>query len=355
MTLSVIADVHLANHARYGGKVEKGVNERARLILATLEAAIEAAPAGELYVLGDLFDVARPEPALIAAAQNVFSLRDDLAVHLLVGNHDQTSEAPGNHAMAPLWPVAKVHDTPSYLWAGGDAPGVLVVPFAAPVTAALDAAVTNHYEVLHRRDWVLLGHWGTADADAPAYLREGKDVVPLARLQELATDFPTLAGVAAGNWHYRKTYSLRGKDAKILQVGALAPTGWDNPGATGYGTLATWTGKGWSCRELPGPRWLTRAADVAPCRSERCTPYLRVDGSAEEIPAEVRAQVAGLSIAAGDDTDNRVAAREAAGAARSAETLAEALAAFVGAMPLSANIDRAEVLAQAKTYLSRSP
>lgn len=348
MTLSVIADVHLANHARFGGLVRRGVNQRAQHILDVLDAAVLAAPPGDLFVLGDLFDVAKPEPSLIAAAQAVFSQRSDLTVRLLVGNHDQTSESPGNHAMAPLSPVAEVYEVPTYLHPDKGRPAVLVVPFAAPMAPALDEAVLTHAHLLKERPWVLLGHWGIAADDSPVYLREGRDVVALSRLQEIAVEFPTLLGVAAGNWHTRWMGGIRPPGfGPVLQVGALVPTGWDNPGPTGYGTLARWD-QGWVSRELPGPRFVTSVADAERVTKAGGVPYLRLRGEA----APEGLKVAGLVVEAGDDAEVTAAARTAAAAARSADTLEGALRAFVEAMPVPEGVSRLDVLAKARGFLA---
>ena len=342
MSLSVIADVHLANHARFGGLVRRGVNQRAQHILDVLDAAVLAAPPGDLFVLGDLFDVAKPEPSLIAAAQAIFSQRSDLTVRLLVGNHDQTSESPGNHAMAPLAPVAEVYEVPTYLHPDKERPAVLVVPFAAPMAPALDEAVLTHAHLLKERPWVLLGHWGIAADDSPAYLRDGRDVVTLSRLEQIGEEFPTLLGVAAGNWH------TRWKQHRVLQVGALAPTGWDNPGPTGYGTLATWDGAGWKTQELPGPRFVTSAADAERVTKAGGVPYLRLRGEA----APEGLKVAGLVVEAGDDAEVTAAARTAAAAARSADTLEGALRAFVEGMSVPEGVSKADVLAKARGFLA---
>lgn len=355
MTLSVIADVHLANHARFGGLVRLGLNARAEIILAAMERAVEAAAPGHLFVLGDLFDVAKPEPSLIAAAQRVFSERPDVRVHLLVGNHDQTSESPGNHAMAPLRPVAQVYDSPAYLVLDGL--GVLVVPFPAPMAQALDEAITVHASLgnLQARPWVLLGHWGISSPTDPPYMREGRDVVSSARLSELAAEFPTLLGVAAGNWHGRFVVPLRGTGCPALQVGALAPTGWDNPGLDGYGTIASWAGSGWAWQEVCGPRFCTTVEHAQKATKGGHAAFLRLRVPAAGVEA-ARAQasdltLAGYAVEVQDDVDVRVAARTAAAAARSSGTLAASLAAFVAQMPLPADVRRDAVLDRAAGYL----
>ena len=356
VSLSVIADIHLANHPRFGGVVRGGINDRAARILTALQAAVDATPPGSLWVLGDLFDVAKPEPALIAAAQVVLSSRTDVEVHLIPGNHDQTSESPGNHAMAPLRPVAHVYEKPTYVSLGGL--GVLAVPFAAPMLPALDETLAVHGTVgmLGKEPWLLLGHWGIAGALVPAYMAEGKDVVPLSRLLDLAVEYPKLAGVAAGNWHTRWTGPLHaGRKCPALQVGALVPTGWDNPGVRGYGTLATWDKGEWRITEIPGPRFVVSTDDAREARAKGCAPYLRQRVPAAEV-AEVRSAAeaagwAGCSVEVADDVDVQVAARLAAASARSAETLTEALAEYVGALVLPAGVDKAEVVRLALGYL----
>lgn len=47
----------------------------------------------------------------------------------------------------------------------------------------------------------------------------------------------------------------------VMQIGALCPSGFDNPGLHGYGTVAFWDGERLSWEELPGPRFCTVRSD----------------------------------------------------------------------------------------------
>ena len=125
MKVAAIADVHLGNHRVFAGHRRAGLNDRARAILAVLGQAIVTAHADEAEILaiaGDLFDTSRPPPAHIAAVQETLALLGNKC-HVLCGNHDQTSSSPGDNAVAPLGPVATVHEQP-----GVEGP-VVFVPF----------------------------------------------------------------------------------------------------------------------------------------------------------------------------------------------------------------------------------
>src|SRR5260370_428206 len=115
MRIGFCADCHIANHRQFGGQLVSGLNERCRLCLDVLANALKRAGecgCADVVILGDLFDSDRPSPQEVAAVQYVI-YRSNIRVSMLVGNHDKTSEAPGDHALAPLWQVANVYERPS--------------------------------------------------------------------------------------------------------------------------------------------------------------------------------------------------------------------------------------------------
>ena len=99
--IGVVADIHLACHRQLGGITAAGLNTRAREILAVLQhtGQLVRAEQASLVIAGDLFDTPHPTPQLMAGALDALS---GLDVTCLVGNHDQVSAAPGDHALGPL-------------------------------------------------------------------------------------------------------------------------------------------------------------------------------------------------------------------------------------------------------------
>ena len=145
-TIAVVcSDVHAGNHKRFGGATEASLNERCRHVLDVFDracAATIASGAGYMIVAGDLFDVARPEPSLLARVQTALrNLREEgVEPILLVGNHEKTSTAVGDNALAPLRDHARVIYRPELI----DDPHVeiICVPFlSGPVNDWLRGAI----------------------------------------------------------------------------------------------------------------------------------------------------------------------------------------------------------------------
>ena len=101
---------------------------------------------------------------------------------------------------------------------------------------------------------VLCLHLGVYDDNTPDYLRNSHDAVPVSLVFKICAEHGFPAAVV-GNWHERRVW--KGKDGTIIQqVGALAPTGWDNEGIEPYGGVAFWTGDRIVMETAPGPRFL---------------------------------------------------------------------------------------------------
>jgi hypothetical protein len=123
-----------------------------------------------------------------------------------------------------------------------------------------------------------------------------------------------IKAICLGDWHQRRLWMdgkrrgdapsspVRiGADAEhvILQGGALCPTGFDNPGLRGYGTLAFWDQDAHqlSWQEIPGPRFCVARSDeeeqavVEEARHLKHNLFLRryYDGKRPEAPPGLEA------------------------------------------------------------------
>jgi DNA repair exonuclease SbcCD nuclease subunit len=365
-----IADVHVGNHKRHGGPVIAGINTRCRNVLSALRKAVQVAEeqeAGNFIVAGDLIDVTQPEAQILAAIQQAVSA-GTFVTHFLRGNHDMVSTADGDNALAPLAPVGTVVEVPTIVKRGGGVE-VFLVPF---VPGSATEEIVRAVEALEaktegaRGPRALVFHAGVRDAETPPWLREASDAIDVDRVMRLAHEH-CFELVVAGNWHDGKVWSEKG--VTVMQVGALAPTGWDNPGLDGYGGVVLWEpGKSLDRIEVPGPRFVKAAGVAEAARlmeiARRKGHQLYVEVSAE--PEAVLATHAELDAAAQktgatavfdvvpDRSLAKVEARRAADAARSATTLEEALAGFVGRMSLPEGVAEQVVLERAKEYLRRA-
>jgi hypothetical protein len=368
------ADCHVGNFKRFGGPVTGSVNTRCQETLDAFEAAVQIAIARKaetFIVAGDLFDYSRPEAPILRAVQRSLKSLNQAGVvaYLMVGNHDQISTAPGDHALAPLAPYAKIVEQPRIvrtseleLWLvpfqQGHAfewlPGVLSALLKESSRGAGSSPPTHLRRALGL-------HLGIRDAKTPPWLAKAPDAVDIDLLFALCKEH-AIANVFAGNWHDRRSWTAPG--VNVFQLGALCPTGWDNPGLDGFGTVGILDKGGAEYEEIPGPRFLKVpygrdvTADIKRGRSKGHRLYVSMTADPDALAAETAKLTAMIdmgNVAGGEvlpDTSlAKIEATTAAFAATSAQTLSSAIEGFVGAMPLDESIDRASVLQRVVEYL----
>lgn len=364
--IGFIADIHIGNHSRWGGEIQSGLNARCQHSLRVLSRACERAyelGCCALVILGDLFETAKPTPQEVRAVRDVLA-RECLPVIILMGNHDMVSSAVGDHALGPLHGFSDITvvDKPRTIVVGEGAhrAELFCVPFQPgdarewlrPTVVGLAGGSWNR---------VLALHLGLIDGETPPFLKSSRDAIESDVVYELSKTL-NLSATFAGNWHQRRVFYNN-----VYQAGTLIPHSFSDAGLSGYGALWLYDLKtsGAFFVEIPGPRFVTvRAPDlkdffVESDLSNAAPLYLKVHAAPEEI-VSVQALLEDQSLrlpdgllyeVIPDDTDTQVAARTAATNARSAETLDEALAGFVEAMEVSADVDKADVLDRAKRYL----
>jgi hypothetical protein len=368
MRVAFLADLHVGNHGRFGGDVVVGLNARCRFVVAALRTACDRAHqlgVEELVVLGDLFDSAQPTPQMLAAVRGALSRECFNQVWLLVGNHEQETTARGDHALAPLDDVdgIRVVDTPRVLALGKQARLVLVPFRPGRATEWLPATVAECLRPERKADRLLLGtHVGIIDDETPHFLRDARDAVKLDLLRDLG-EAHNFTAMLAGNWHTRRLWSLD-SGTVVMQVGALVPTGFNNPGLDGYGTLAIYDTDTdeLSWEQLAGPRFVKVEGLSALCdlidsedTSVSCPLFVQAHVNPGDMQAAremvEQAALTGRAELLPFGAEAEIAARSAATQARSASTLDEALSNFVGEMPLPEGVSRDDVLAKVRDYL----
>lgn len=382
--ISVVADVHVGNPRRLGGLTTAGLNDRCRLIIDTLKAAcLEAHEQGcdALYVLGDLFDTMSPGPRVVAAVQRVLlqSLRIGVPTAVIPGNHDAASSAPGDHALGPLAPVATVVERPSVLITGGVC--VTMIPHQpGPAASWLPGAVAQAQSEAPEgcgatpssaslcRFRCLAVHQGIECDSTPKHLRGGHDALSVELLDDLCVQYGFNA-VLAGHWHDPSDVRLPNSDALAVQIGALVPTGWSDAGLLGRGRMVIIDDEEphITAVEIPGPRFLRakgpeglpEALDEAD-RARHCAVFVEWHAPpdaldvarAEMAAAEQNSRIYKGTVVA-DVSEANASAQRAATAARDADNLNEALAAYVREMDLPEGVKRARVLTLARRYVGQ--
>lgn len=280
MKLAVVFDCHLWPHKRCGGPLVAGNNRRGLLTLQTLRAAVDGANAenAPLVVAGDLIDEAGPIWPQFAAAIREELNRTDRGVYLIPGNHDMTA-ADDNSLQ--LYANDRIQVVNEIIRVGN----ADFVPFHCDFTSPKVSAP------------LVVAHFGVFDDRFPSFMKKSADAWHVARLFAFQRERGIKCGLY-GDWHRRYIWSFQDsvlssslpsgaqhrtagrpkadqggwnredgqkdsfsfeQQSLVMQGGALAPTGWDNKGLCGYGTLAVvdTTAQTLTWRELPGPRFCT--------------------------------------------------------------------------------------------------
>jgi len=345
--LAVIADCHIANHARFGGPVVNGINARGAIALKAFEhALIMAAERGcrDLVVAGDLFHSRRPEPAIIAGVQQaIHRASPGIRVTVIPGNHDMldADAAGGNTACAPLWQNASLVSEPGWREPGDCE--ALLVPFQSrvPMAMHLSEVLAVKPTGLLGRPRVLVTHVGVYDdADAPPWQRRAKDAIGARFLLDLL-EAAGIDTAFVGNYHEHRIW--RGERSRVVQLGTLCPASFSDAGLTDRGLMATYRDGGFSFVEVPGPRFVSIGCKedendfIRDGESKRI--FVRGLGAYEVAHPE---EFGGVEPATGGDTSSFSPLAEG-GKTGSIEPLA-ALAEFVEGQQLPDGIDRGAVL-----------
>ena len=336
MRIGVVADLHIGNHQLFKGRSIAGINERCAAAIQSLRVmyAIAAEQRVErLYIAGDLFDTSSPSPQIVASVMGVIAeAGPGIETVILKGNHDSNSPNPGDHALGPLAFVCSVV-TESLIESSGR---LLLLPFKPrPAEWIRDELESLAAAGSMKPGMIVLSHFGIADAGTPLYMKHGGVAVEL--LDELCDQYSIRAWLS-GDWHSYKQF--RGQ--RIYQIGALVPTGFDNPGGDDlYGSLLVLDSNphahgGIERHIIPGPRFYY--APDEPGFSPLTYVKLRIAQAhrEDEMKAAVEAgELGGYVLAPDNDTS------EAATGAKVAEEFAdaevsgidEALDAYVDKMP----------------------
>jgi len=358
-----IADVHVGNHRAHGGDEVAGINARCVKVLTALrDAAAMCAPDDVLVILGDLFDSPRPSPQVIA--RTMAALPRANRVIALLGNHDRRSDAPGDHALAPLalLPNVEVVEQPTALeaWVGG--PWLACVPYLpsqdadgiAAAAKALRPDLPAHAPV------ALCLHAGLWDDAMPKWAKAARNAISHGAADAAARAIGARLTVS-GDWHDHRVYEhcdAAGVATTVVQCGALCPTGWDNPGLNGYGSVLSWYGNGAEVyrHEVSGPRFIKADAAALSKLPADADLYVRATALDGEEAARAAANPRGFTAleVRRVDLDPKAAAARAAKAARSTDTLDAALAAYCAELELPDGLDGDRVADCARGYIARA-
>ena len=380
--IAFVADPHIGNHKRVGGQMLAGLNDRCRFTLDSLFQACKTAHfngCSTLYIIGDLYDNVSIGARIIAATQDLLAAAkaNGLDVVISTGNHDSITGEPGDHVIGPLRFVARIVDKP--IIDRHENCDVVVVPYKpGPAAVWLRQALSevqredsefddrslNSASNVPSRPRILAVHLGIAHEGTPAFMQD-ECSMRLETLQNLLREF-SYSALVAGHWH--DYYQSQKTNPMIIQLGALAPTGWDNPGVRNRGVMAILDGTTFRHVTIPGPRFVKAVGQAgfdgvkqAVKESPDCKLFVEWVVAPDEAE-DARADLAiykdrdmihyGLVVA--DTTQATEEARKAATAARSAATLAESLEAYVTKLALPVNVTRERVLELARRFMGLS-
>jgi len=252
MRLGLLSDIHLENHRVLGGPVTAGVNLRCRLVGDAFARGLQLAGkvgCDRVAVLGDLFNTGKPSPEVIGVAADAIS-GSPVPVYVIPGNHDRSSDEPGNNALAALRKVKNciVVDEPLFL----QPEGVILAPFSPR------PPVEYFTELLERAgegDWSILGHVGIVGPDTSPFLTGGRNIISVEQIFELGDN---LRVFASGDFHQHVIHEGVLGAVNIVQVGALCQANFGDPLEVGkLCVLDTKRGGITEIHDVPGPRFLT--------------------------------------------------------------------------------------------------
>lgn len=370
MKIAFCADVHIGNHKICGGPYSLTMNDRCRATLAVLESAawsVSVESCDQLVVLGDLFDTECPTPQMIAATAEALS---GVMSHTLVGNHDQVSSREGDHALGWMRHSRNqgIHEKPEMFFDGENSQNaVLMVPFQ--VGDPTEWLLREVAQLVQRcapdaiyKTRTLCIHLGLRDKEARKnpWAAKAIDAVDIEWLAELCSRHG-ITHVFAGNWHHAGDWTIDG--VRMVQCGALVPTGWDNPGLEGYGGLVFFDTRTAEVtrHEVPGPRFveiestLDLMAQTEAAKALGHKLYVRSTCPPSMVSTitavlEEATDLAGWDVVP-DLTAEREGAERASRAARDQSTLVEALDSFVAELELAEGVARSAVLQRCAGFL----
>lgn len=260
--LALVADCHIANHRRWGGPVEGGINQRGWECVKVLELAAAAAlrhSCAAMFVLGDLFDNTRPSPSLVAAT--IRSLKAaHMPVYVILGNHDRQSMHALDQACASMEAVADIHvvTEPQLvrgLMAATGGVEIGMVPYALGEAKDWLAAGMAAIEWQHS-ERIVLTHCGIWDDDTPAYMKATKDSVGLGHVRWLC-DAHQVKFFAAGNWHDPASWRPDTVGRPLVVIpGTLIPHNFSDPQEHGRVVIYDTVSIQWTAIKLPTPLFL---------------------------------------------------------------------------------------------------
>jgi len=249
--IGFIADVHINNFNRFGGKLDCGMNERCLQTLDTLEKAYKKASeigVTTMVICGDLFDTTKPLPQVVAKVQQIIKR---IPTIVDVGNHDRASATPSHHAASPLAPVAKVIEkaeiieTPEFV--------LYVIPFmAGKAEVWLPAMIEELGYIESRKPKILVFHLGVTDNNTSKFLINAPDSVSVGTLERCMGAFD-ISYAFAGNYHNLRTWQFGHR--RIVQCGTLSPVGFSDLGNKDVGFLHTLGTHGYKAVQIEGPRF----------------------------------------------------------------------------------------------------
>ncbi len=165
MAILILGDTHIGNHIQFGGETVEGLNRRCReicnAIKLTVADAIRDHGVTDVVQIGDFFDTARPNFAVLCAAMELIK-SSGVRWHIVAGNHDRAGfNAPCS--VSPLgelpnvWTYEKVSRT--------EICGIpfVMVPYTGSESSAALAQAMKLVDAIGATNIALACHYGLVD------------------------------------------------------------------------------------------------------------------------------------------------------------------------------------------------
>jgi len=203
---------------------------------------------------------------------------------------------------------------------------------------------------------------GVSDSSTPEYLRGSKDSIGVASVLNMCSR-NGISNAFAGNWHFNAIW-----EGKVCQMGALCPTGFDNPGQDEYGWVCIYDSIKDSLDRIigvKGPRFFSvRMGDsmeeIQFAKESGNSVYLSITHKVDErvvARALLEEYLQKGWITDGklvpDKTSKQENARQIAQKVKEARSLQEAIIEAVGVLDLDEGVNRQEIIRRTEAYLSQ--
>ena len=217
MAILVLGDTHIGNHIQFGGETVEGLNRRCKEIINAIRLTVEEAKRDhgvtDVLQIGDFFDNARPNFAVLCAAMELIK-SSGLRWHIIAGNHDRA----GFNAPCSISPLGELPNVWTYeKVARTEICGIpfVMVPYIGSDSAVALSQAQKRIDEIGSTDTIIPCHYGFVEYPSRSDHAKRSDLVSYKNTTYLF-----------GHEHCSRTeldiLNSNGRKARAISVGSFA-------------------------------------------------------------------------------------------------------------------------------------